>query len=120
MDNHERLQFDLLTATAAESFVERIVQRCGGTDNALQRLATDPDGEGVWLSQFVDAVFADHCLDTPAGHCFVLEATSRRPISIAVDGTVAEVLAVAARMAFADLLRTKVTEVVHRAQGYGV
>ncbi|MGV9709953.1 hypothetical protein ACWDTI_04745 [Gordonia sp. NPDC003424] len=119
MDNYARMQFDVLLATAAESFVERIVQRCAGTDEALSRLAADPDGDGIWLSQFVDSVFAENCLDDPAGSCFVLEALSRRPIELAMSGTVADVLARAARMAFADLLRSKVTEAMERAQRYG-
>lgn len=119
MDNYARMQFDVLTATAAESFADRIVQRCGGGDEALRRLAADPDGDGIWLSQFVDAVFADNCLDDPAGSCFVLEALNRRPIELAMSGTVADVLARASRMAFADLLRNKVIEAMERAQRYG-
>ncbi len=119
MDNFARMQFDLLMATAAESFAERIVQRCGGGEAALERLAADPDGDGIWLSQFIDSVFADNCLDDPAGSCFVLESLSRRPVEINLSGTVADVLATAARMAFADLLRNKVTEAMHKAQRYG-
>jgi hypothetical protein len=115
MDAHLRQQFDVLLAQSGESFIERITQRCAGQDNALQALEADRNADGVWLDEFVDAVFADWCLDNAEGATFVLCALQRRPLSIAAEGSVADVLVRAAKTAFADLLHGKVLESMARA-----
>jgi hypothetical protein len=83
MDVHQRQQFDTLLGDAGEAFVERIVQRCAGQDNALAALSRDRNADGVWLDEFVDAVFADGCLDNAEGAGWVLGALKTRPLDVA-------------------------------------
>ena len=80
MQLHERQQFDFLLLTAAERYVERLTQRNEGAVNALQRLKADPNGEGVWLDEFVNAIFQDFLLENAAGACFILQALGKRKI----------------------------------------
>ncbi|MGH3904445.1 MAG: hypothetical protein ACRDTE_09685 [Pseudonocardiaceae bacterium] len=119
MDAYLRQQFDVLLLTAADRFAERVVQRCAGHGNALRQLHTDPQGPGIWLSEFVDAVFAEACLDDVAGACFVLQATPKRPVGIQSEGTVSDVLLALAKDVFVALLLTKVVEALDRAERYG-
>ncbi len=135
MEAHQRQQFDVLLLTAADRLAERAVQRCAGRQEALLRLRTDPDGEGVWRAEFVDAVFAEFCLDTADGAAFVLAALQRRPAP-AVGGagpppapgapsgpappvTIGALLIGLAKAAFADLLGAKVIESLSRTESYG-
>lgn len=122
MDAHQRQQFDILLLTAADRLAERAVQRCQGQARALHRLQTDPDGEGVWLGEFVDAVFEEFCLNTPDGAAFVLAAMHRRPapeVDLAAPGTIGDLLVRAAKAAFAGLLAAKVIESLSRSERYG-
>ncbi len=119
MDVHQQQQFELLLAQSGDAFIERIVQRCAGQGNALAALQSDRNADGVWLDDFVDAVFADWCLDNAEGATFVLCAMRCRPLSIEVSGTVGEVLVAAAKAAYADLLHAKVLESMSRASVYG-
>jgi hypothetical protein len=119
VDLHQQQQFDLLLAQSGEAFIERIVQRCAGQDNALGALQQDRNADGVWLDDFVDAVFADWCLDNAEGAAFVLCALQRRSLTIDAAGTVADVLVRAAKSAYADLLYAKVIESMSRASVYG-
>ena len=119
MDLHEQQQFELLLGQSGESFIERIVQRCAGQDRALALLQADRNAEGVWLDEFVDAVFADWCLDNVDGAAFVLRALRRRPLTVSASGTVEEVLVGAAKATFAELLHAKVLESMSRASVYG-
>lgn len=130
MDAHQRQQFDILLLTAADRLAERSVQRCQGEARALHRLQTDPDGEGVWLGEFVDAVFEEFCLDTPDGAAFVLAALHRRPApaagrapdadrAVAPPGTIGDLLVRTAKAAFAGLLAAKVIESLSRSERYG-
>ena len=59
-----RQQFELLLQEATNSFAERTVYRCGGPDQAVEVLQTDP--EAAHRREFVDAFFQDHLLDNPA------------------------------------------------------
>lgn len=119
MDLHLQQQFDLLLAQSGESFIERIVQRCAGQDNALRALQADRNAEGVWLDDFVDAVFADWCLENAEGAAFVLCALRRRPLTLDADGTVEEALVRAAKVVYSGLLYDKVLESMSRASVYG-
>lgn len=119
MDAYLRQQFDLLLLTAADRFAERIVQRCAGQAEARRRLAADPQGEGVWLDEYVDAVFREFCLDDAAGAAFVLQALHKRQVTVADSGAVADVLVRTAKRVFADLLAAKVIEAMDRAERYG-
>lgn len=119
MDAYLRQQFDVLLLTAADRFVERIVQRCGGQENALKRLQDDPQGEGVWLDEYVDAVFQEFCLDDAAGSAFVLQALHKRTVTVEDGGTVTDVLVRLAKATFAELLTKKVVEAMDRAERYG-
>jgi hypothetical protein len=119
VDPYRRQQFDVLLYTAAQNFAERIVQRCAGQANALDRLRTDPQGEGVWLGDYVAAVFAENCLDDAAGAAFVLEALHKRQIAVEDSGSVGDVLVRLAKAAFGELLAAKTVEAMERAERYG-
>lgn len=114
MEAYQRQQFDLLLALAVERFAERLVQRNQGAATALARLRANPQGEGVWLDQFVEAIFRDFLLDTPGGACFVLQALARRHVAPPEAGAVETMLQQMARRAFADLLATKTIEMLER------
>ena len=81
MELHEQAQFDFLLNTAAERFVDRLVQRTGGLEEGLAALRADPNGDGVWLEEFVRAVLRDFLLDNAAGSAFVLQACTRRTLT---------------------------------------
>ena len=120
MDLHQRQQFDLFLAQAAESFIDRIVQRCAGQQAAYEALQQDANAEGVWLDEFVDAVFADWCLDNAEGAAFVLCALQSRPGNQPIGGaTIRDSLVATAKLAFGDLLHQKVLESMSRASVYG-
>lgn len=119
MDPYQRQQFDVLLYTAARNLAERIVQRCAGQANAVRQLRADPQGEGIWLDQYVDAVFAESCLDDVAGAAFVLQALHKRQAVIAGDGSIGDILVRLAKSAFAELLAAKTVEAMERAERYG-
>jgi len=107
----------MLLRAAVERFCERIVQRCEGIGPALKQLRDNPQGEGVWLDDFVGAFFQDSLLDNPGGACFVLQALQRRPVPDrvlptdgAIDGSIGDHLQHTARRAFAALLAQKAAE----------
>lgn len=114
MDNHLRQAFELLLADAVDSFVERTVHRCGGPGPALERLRTDPDGDGVWRDEFVAAVFSEQLLDTTSGACFVLDALERREVPEDPGGKVGDVVARLARAAFTDVLTARADQQLQR------
>jgi hypothetical protein len=119
MDAHERQQFDFLLATAVERYVERLEQRNAGAENALARLRQDPEQDGVRLTEFVSALFADFLLDNPDGACFVLRALPRRRADVQLaGGTVGEMVQVLATTVFADLLKQKTVELLGRHAAY--
>lgn len=119
MNPHERQQFDMLLEMAVDRYAERLTQRNDGAESARQRLLDTPEADGVWLSDFVDAVFGDALIDNTAGACFVLEALARRPPPEVPPGrTIAETLDRQARHAFASLLRSKTLEELARRAGY--
>ena len=116
MDLHERAQFDFLLNTAAERFVERLVQRTGGLEQGLAALRADPQGEGVWLNEFVTAVLRDFLLDNLDGACFVLGNCGSRVVHPSGDGaTVEQVLRRLAVQAFGSLLAVKVDQGIELA-----
>ena len=122
MDIHARQQFDFFFNAAIERFVDRIEQRCGGPVPALEKLRTDPNGEGVWLDEFTAALFRDFLLDNPAGYAFILQALSRRPATaVPTDGqTVEQVLGSLARASFAQVLRLKTDEQLEQRLAFQV
>jgi hypothetical protein len=120
MDLYQRNQFDVMLALACESFTERIVQRCGGSENALRALRDDPNGEGVWLTQFVDGFFDDWLLNDASAAAFVLVSLEKRPLPASEGGPVGEVLQRQARQVFTDLLRQKVDQALQQALGVGM
>ena len=113
-----RQQFELMLQDATGNFTERVVHRCGGPDVALERLTTDPDGDGVHRAEFVQALFQENLLDNPAGYCFVLEALERRTLPPDPGGPVAAVLARQAQAAFDDVLSTMTAHLIQRQQIY--
>lgn len=123
MELHARQQFDFLLNAAIERFVDRAEQRCGGPVPALERLRTDPNGEGVWLDEFVEALFVDFLLDNAAGSCFVLQALARRPAPVVAPVTgdsVQQYLERLARQSFAAVLRLKAEEALEQRQAFQV
>ena len=117
MDLHERQQFDFLLHTAVERYVERIEQRNQGASRALSLLRENPEAEGVWLSEFVEAVFDDFLLSNSAGAGFVLRALASRKmpeISSKPGQTVEQFAILSARAVFAVLFKQKTEEVLEQ------
>jgi hypothetical protein len=111
MELYERQQFDFLLQTAVERWVERIEQRNEGPANALERLRTDREGAGLWMSKFVDAVFDDFLINNLEGACFVLRALAKRPgLPMPANKTVEQTLIAAAKQVFADVFYLKTEE----------
>ncbi len=118
MDLYQQQQFDFFLYTATDRFVMRLEERFRGADGALEKLQQDPQGEGVWLDQFVDAVLEDFLLNNLPGACFLLQAMSRRTVETVSGGTVETTLMTMARQLFADLLLQKTTETLEQHSGY--
>jgi len=125
MDLHQRQQFDFLLQTATERFAARLEERHRGAETALALLRSDPNAEGVWLDQFVEAIFADFLLDNADGAAFVLCAMPKRKLAgvtagrqDAGTGTVEETLVALARCLLTELLLKKTTEVLEQHAGY--
>ncbi len=118
MEAYQRQQFDLLLMMAVDRFVERMVQRCAGAEAALVRLRADPQGEGIWLDRFVQAIFQDFLLDNPAGACFVLQALAGKTIPPPAAGSIELMLQTMARRAFADVLALRSEEALEQMIGY--
>jgi hypothetical protein len=114
MDLHEKQQFDFLLNTAVERYIERLEQRNGGVEIALQRLRKDPEAEGIWLSRFTQAIFDDFLLNNAEGACFILKALAKRSASAVEAGKVETTLLSLARHTFADLLRQKTEEALEQ------
>jgi hypothetical protein len=118
MDLHQRQQFDFLLSAVIERFVERIEQRNQGPNIALQRLRENTEGEGIWLSEFVAAVFSDFLLDNVDGACFVLRALPTRPAAAVEGENVERTLVSLAQKVFAELLRQKTEGLLEQRIGY--
>ncbi|NJN19237.1 MAG: hypothetical protein HC822_24775 [Oscillochloris sp.] len=118
MEPYQRQQFDIVLQMAGERFVERIVQRNAGIEHALAKLRQDPQGEGIWLDEFVQVLFSDFLLDNIAGACFVLQALGKRPAPDVSGETIEIMLQHLARRAFADLLARKVEEALEQQSSY--
>ena len=118
MDLHERQQFDLLLELSIERYVERLELRNEGAANALERLRANPEGEFIWLGQFVEALFQDFLLNTADGAAFVLRALPKRRVAEPVAGTVESMLHGMAVSAFGELLRQKTDEELERRIGF--
>lgn len=118
MELYERQQFDFLLTTAVARYVERLEQRNQGAANALARLRDNPEQDGIRLTEFVMALFADFLLDNPDGACFVLRAVPRRCVEPPATGTVAEILHAMATATFADLLKHKALERLEQHAAY--
>lgn len=118
MELYLRQQFELLLQEATGNFTERIVHRCGGEQAALDRLNDDPQGDGVWLGEYVDNFFEEHLLTGTGAACFVLEALERRTLPADPGGSVAEVVQRQARAAFAEVLATQTAQLIQRQMVY--
>ena len=119
MDLYKRQQFDFFLMTAADRFSERIIQRCEGSEKALDRLKTDPNGEGIWIDQFVEHLFEDFLFNNTAGACFILSALEKRALKMDIDGKVETILIEMAQRAFGELLEKKSIETLERSIGVG-
>jgi len=123
MDPHERQYINFLLAMAVERFSERIIYRNEGAEKALHRLRVNPQGEGVWMDQFVEAFFRDTLLDNPAGACLILQALANRrinrPLPVTEETTISEILQEMAKHAFADLLQQKTEEALEQTLAFG-
>lgn len=113
MELYERQQFDMLLQTAVERYVERLQHRIGGAEQALARLREDRLGEGIWIDQFVDAIFEDFLLNNDAGASFILRALGSRTapeLSTDANQTVDQFLIAYAKVVFMDLFYQKTEE----------
>lgn len=123
MELHARQQFDFFFNAAIERFVDRVEQRCGGPVPALARLREDPNADGVWLDEFVVALFGDFLLDNIAGSAFILQALGRRPsptVSSKAGENVEQLLSRLARETFGTVLRVKTEEALEQRQAFQV
>jgi hypothetical protein len=122
MDAHARQQFDFFFGSAIERFVERVEQRCGGPVPALARLREDANGDGVWIDEFVAALFTDFLLDNAAGAAFVLQALARRPVPVITQPahTVDDWLQLVARQTFAGVLAAKTEEALEQRLAFQI
>lgn len=113
---HEEKQFHFLLFTAVERYTERLEQRCGGSTAALLRLRSDPEGDGIWLTQFAQAIFNDFLLNNAAGACFILQALILQPIPVFPNAnpSIDAHLQALALTAFARVLRAKTEESLER------
>lgn len=119
MELYQQQQFDFLIQTATERLVVRLEERFRGSQPALDRLRADPNGEGVWIEQFTEAVFEDFLLNNVEGASFVLRALHRRLWPVETNGeTVEEVLLAAARRLFSELLARKTVESLEQRSAY--
>ena len=119
MELHQRQQFDFFLMTAIERFSETIVQRCAGTQNALDKMRQDRNGDGIWLEEYVDHLFTDFLYDNTAGACFILSALEKRQIRVEQEDAVEKVLTKMAKSVFSDLLEKKTIESLERSVGIG-
>lgn len=110
MELHQRQQFDFLLVTSVDRYVDRLIQRNQGADNALRKLRENPQGEGIWLDQFVDALFEDFLLNNMGGACFLLQALAKQSIPAPTAGKIETMLVAMAREAFGGILRRKTEE----------
>ena len=118
MDLHARQQFDFLLGTAVERFVETLEHRNEGSANALAKLESNSNAEGVWLTEFVNAIFQDFLLDNVEGSCFVLQAVANRSHEALESGVVVDSLTSLAKQVFADLLLRKTKEALAQRSTY--
>jgi hypothetical protein len=123
MNPHEQQYFNLLLAMAVDRFSERIIQRNEGAMNALELLRTNPQGEGIWLNEFVEAFFRDALLDNPAGSCLILQALANQRVNdlsnIVDRETVGDILQALAKQTFATLLYRKTEEALEQTLAFG-
>lgn len=120
MELYEKQYFEVVLNNAIERFSERLIQRNEGIENGLAALRANPEGEGVWFSQFVDNYFTDMLLDNSASACLILQALEKREVASVPAGKVKDVLQVLAKTAFKDLLYVKLQESLEQTLMYGV
>lgn len=126
MDNYQRQQFDFFLQTAVERFVERLEQRCRGSEAALHALRTQPDSEVVWLNGFVDAVMSEFLLDNVDGASFILRALARKnvdirqviPVDCSQEVNVGEMLVTLATHLLRNLICSKALEALEQHATY--
>ena len=119
MEIFERRLFEEVLNSAVSRFSERITQRCEGPERALHLLKTKPEGEGVWLTQFIENFFVDSLLDSTAGAAFILQALEKRKPSKSYEGTVGEVMRKMATDVFSELVKQKTIELLDQLLAYG-
>ncbi|MDX1929909.1 MAG: hypothetical protein SFV81_25505 [Pirellulaceae bacterium] len=129
MHLYERQQFEFFLQTAVERYVERLEQRFRGADAAMENLRQEPNGQGVWLEGFCEAVFEDFLLNNIDGACFILRAMAQQklvPIDSSVDFaqstekqiSVESHLRDLAKRQFSQLLYNKALESLEQHSGY--
>jgi len=114
MEAYQRQQFDVLLTTAVDRFAEQMVRRWDSPSAALAQLRSDPQGEGVWVGEFVHALFAEYRLDDVAGAAFVLQALQKRQVS--TQETVSDRLVHMAKDVFLELLTAKTVQALTRPE----
>ena len=83
--------------------------RCGPTLTA----------RGIWLDEFVDAIFQDFLLDNLAGACFVLKAMAKSKIeAVEVGKNIEATLMAMSKTAFRQILLSKTDEYLEQETMY--
>ena len=118
MDLYQQQQFGFFLQTATERFAARLEERFRGPQIALEMLTKDPNGEGVWLDEFTDAVFEDFLLNNVEGACFILQALAKRKVGELHPGTVESTLVAMAKSLFSKLMLQKTMETLEQHAGY--
>ena len=119
MDLYKQQQFGFFLQTATERYVARLEERFRGAAAALEKIKLDANAEGVWLDEFVDAVFEDFLLNNVEGACFVLQALAKRQIEESIPpGQVEATIIAIAKTLFAQLMLQKTIESLEQHSGY--
>ena len=118
MDLYKQQQFGFFLQTATERYVARLEERFRGSAAALEQVKSNPNAEGVWLDEFVDAVFEDFLLNNTEGACFVLQALAKRKVESVEVGTVEATLVSMAKKLFGELMLQKTIESLEQHSGY--
>ncbi|MFO0939602.1 MAG: hypothetical protein U0930_02425 [Pirellulales bacterium] len=119
MDLHKRQQFEFLLQTAVERLGERLEQKFRGADVALQQMQAGNTGD--YISEFVDAFFADFLLDNIEGACFILQGLAKKRMnqfSFSTEQTLEVTLVQLAKLQYTKLLSAKTLEALEQHSGY--
>ena len=114
MNDWERVYIDTLLHDACDIVCQTAIQRCDGPTNTLKKLREDPNGEGIWLDQFIPMFLGERAFDTDAGACAILEAFAKKPMPQVQGDSISSTLRGASRSIFAEMVLLKIDETLQR------